>query len=447
MPDSTNSRLRCGFACLLIAILTLACLLTCLCATGGLAWRMTAHSNDQPPGPQIIQSPSPPVTRSPKTVTRHLRIFTELWEIVRDGYLYPDYNGADWDTVGQEYRARVEAGLSDEEFWLTMDDMLLELNDDHSVFLSPAAAKEEDQMLSGDLDYVGIGVYTTVPLEPEKEYAIILLVMPDSPADCAGLRPHDHILTVDGHPACCDAFGYDYLDRFTGPEGSAVELRVRTPGQPPRTVTMTRALIHGPLPVEARLLEGNVGYILIPTLWDETVVERVRQALEELELTAEGELAGLILDNRVNPGGSDVTLKGLLTFFTDGTVGHFAGSWGEEPLRVQGIDVGGSQHAPLVILVGRETASFAEVLSGVLREAGRAQIVGRATLGNIETTYGYDFEDGSRAWIAQETFRPPSGTDWEKTGIVPDVEIPLDWDEFTVEDDPQLEAALDLLRR
>jgi carboxyl-terminal processing protease len=81
----------------------------------------------------------------------------------------------------------------------------------------------------------------------------------------------------------------------------------------------------------------------------------------------------------------------------------------------------------------------------VLREAGRARIVGRTTLGNVEIVYGYDFEDGSRAWIAQETFRPPSGVDWEQTGIVPDVEVPLDWDEFTAEDDPQLDAALELL--
>ena len=114
-------------------------------------------------------------------------------------------------------------------------------------------------------------------------------------------------------------------------------------------------------------------------------------------------------------------------------------------MNVEGTDVGGSQHVPLVVLVGTETASFAEIFSGVLQEAGRAQIVGRPTFGNIEVTYGYDFEDGSRAWIAQETFHPPSGDNWEKTGIVPDVKIPLDWDEFTTDDDPQLDAALELL--
>lgn len=424
-----NTKRQLTLACLLTA----ACLLVGLLTAGGLAWRVATRPISTP----TLSSPTS------ETIARHLRIFTELWEIVDEEYLHPHHNGADWEAIGQEYSARVEAGLSDEEFWTAMDEMLLELQDEHSVFLSPGEVAEEEDMRSGDLDYVGIGIYSATL--PEKGHSVILLVLPDGPAARAGLHPHDRILTIDGIPACCDAAGNDYLERLFGPEGSTVELRVQTPGEPPRTVTVTRARIQGSLPVEVRRLEKNVGYILIPTLWDETVVERVRQALEDL--AAEGELAGLILDLRVNSGGSDTVLQGLLALFADGELGHFVGRRGAEPLRVTGVDVGGSQRVGLVILVGRETVSFAEIFSGVLQEAGRARIVGRTTSGNVEIVYGYDFEDGSRAWIAQETFYPPSGTDWEETGIVPDVEIPLDWDEFTVEDDPQLEAALDLLRR
>jgi len=422
-----NAQRKFTLACFTVVILVTACLLTVLCGAGGLTWWATTR---------------PTSTPDPETTARHLRVFTELWEIVRDDYLYPDHNGADWDAIGQEYRARVQAGLADEEFWLAMDKMLVELGDDHSVFLSPADVADEEQARAGEMEYVGIGVYA-VGL-PEKGYSVVLLALPNSPAARAGILPHDHILAIDGLPACCDEFGYDYLDRLLGPKGSQVELRVQTPGQSPRAVTATRALIREPLPVEARRLEGNIGYILIPTLWDETVVGRVREGLETL--SAEGELAGLVLDMRINGGGSDTVLEGLLAFFADGKLGRYIGSWGEEPLRVEGIDVEGSQQTPLVILVGSETASFAEIFSGVLAEAGRARIVGRTTPGNVEITYSYDFEDGSRAWIAQESFLPPSGADWEETGIVPDVEIPLDWDEFTVENDPQLEAALDLLR-
>jgi carboxyl-terminal processing protease len=409
----------------LVGTLAVACTLSVLCAVGAAALRWVDQANS-----------------AQERADRHLRIFTELWQVVHDEYLYANYNGADWEAVGQEYRVRVEDGLSDETFWFTMDEMLLELQDDHSLFLSPDGAVEEDRIFSGELDYVGVGV-SAMPL-PEKGYAVILLVLPGSPAARAGLRPHDHILAVDGVPVCCDADGYDNLYLLLGSEGSTVELRVRTPGEPSRTVTLARARILELLPVEARWLEGGVGYLLIPTFWDETVADRVRQALEGL--AAEGELIGLILDLRINPGGSEVALQGLLELFADGELGRFVSRRGSDALRVEGVDVGGSQHVPLVILVGRETVSFAEVFAGVLQEAGRARIVGRTTRGNVEITYGYDFEDGSRAWIAQEMFRPPSGTNWEETGIAPDLEIPLDWDEFTVEDDPQLEAALDLLR-
>ena len=438
--EPVTTRHRSTLAC--SALVTSACLLSCLCLVLGSAARLTSPYSPTPTL-RYVPTPTYPRTLTPtsapstgpdsQTTERHLRIFSELWEIVHDEYLYPDYNGVDWETIGQEYRARVEAGLSDELFWITMDQMLVELNDEHSIFLSPPEAAEEDQALSGELDYIGAGIYSTIPLEIEKKYTVVLQVFPGSPADQAGLRPHDRILTVDDHPACCDAASYSAMERLSGPEGRQVELEVQTPGEPSRTVSVTLARIQGSLPVETRMLEGNIGYVLIPTLWDDT-------------LTAEGKMAGLIIDLRTNSGGIDSTLTGLLAFFTDGKLGHFVGRKAREPLFVNGTDISGSQHVPLIILVGRETASFAEVFSGVLYEVGRARLVGRTTLGNVEILYGYDFKDGSRAWIAQETFRPPSGTDWEKTGIIPNVEIPLDWGEFTTANDPQLEAALDLLR-
>jgi carboxyl-terminal processing protease len=430
----------------LAAVLAIACLLTGLCAAGGLGWWVMGRSTSSPTPSSALASTTRPTaapTSDAETTARHLRVFTRLWTIVRDNYLYPDYNGADWEAIGEEYRARVEAGLSDDEFWLLMDEMLRELNDDHSHFLSPDAVAEQERMRAGALDYVGVGFSASTL--PDKGYAVILQVMPDSPASEAGLHSHDRILAVDGEPVCCDAEGYDFLYRIRGLENTTVELRVQTPGASPRTVTLTRTRIRGSLPIEAKRLEGDVGYMLIPNFWDETLVEEARLALEDL--TAEGRLQGLVIDMRVNPGGISTVLRGMLTYFADGDLGHFVSRKGKSPLQVKGRDIRGSQSVPLVVMVGRDTISFAEVFGGVLRESRGARIVGRTTEGNVETLHGYDFVDGSQAWIAEETFRPPSGTDWEETGIVPDVEIPLDWDEFTAEDDAQLKAAVELLSK
>jgi carboxyl-terminal processing protease len=428
---------------ILAAALAIACLLAGLCAAGGLGWWATTRSASSPtPTPPPILTSTLASTPDAETTARHLRIFTDLWTIVRDDYLYPDTNGADWDAIGEEYRTRVEAGLSDDEFWLLMDEMLRELNDDHSYFLSPAAAAEQEKMQTGTLDYVGVGLSASA--RPERGYTVILQVIPDSPAADVGLRAHDRILSVDDEPVCCDADGYDFLYRLRGPEGSTAVLRVQTPSESPRTVEVTRVHIQGSFAIETRRLEGDIGYILIPNLWDETLFEQIHRALMDME--TKGELKGLILDMRINPGGNSTVLRGLLALFTNGDLGHFASRDRMSSLHVEGINVGGSQSVPLVVLVGRDTISFAEVFSGVLQETRGAHIVGRTTEGNVETLHGYDFEDGSQAWIAQETFRPPSGADWEKTGIVPDVEIPLDWDEFTAEDDAQLEAAVEWLR-
>jgi carboxyl-terminal processing protease len=398
-----------------------------------------------PSATPTVAPPTPTATALP-TVTdeataRQLRVFTQVWEAVRDTYVYPDFNGLDWDDVHRRYRAHIESGLTDHAFYQAMWEMIDELGDDHSAFYSPGEVAEEDAELSGQFDYVGVGIYVVTLLE--KGYAVLLQVFRGSPAERAGLQPHDCLLSVDGIPVV-DADGVDQLDRLLGPAGSPVRLTVQTPGQEPRELVVRREHIEGQLQVEAYRLPGTeVGYLSIPTFWDETIAVRVREALEEL--MAEGDLSGLIVDVRINGGGLLATLEDTLAIFTSGQMGVFVSRDAERPLVVEADPVGNSQELPLVILAGRETESFGEVFCGVLQENGRARVVGRTTDGNVETLWQVDLEDGSRAWIAAETFRPPSGADWEASGIIPDLEIPLDWDEFTAENDPQLGAALELL--
>ncbi|HNT74890.1 MAG TPA: S41 family peptidase [Anaerolineae bacterium] len=384
-----------------------------------------------------------PTTPPPlEMVRRHQRIFGRVWRIVERNYLYSDYNGVDWNAIREEYAPLVAAAPDDETFWQLMAEMIERLNDDHSGFLTPEEVAEEEAAVSGTLDYVGIGVSIAVP--DDANYGVILYPMPGSPAESAGLRAHDRILAIDGVPTCCDADGYDNLDLLQAEAGTTVELRVASPGDGERTVTLERARIQAQAPIAHRRIptaNGDVGYVLIPTLWDETIAPRTREVLTAM--WAEGPLTGLIVDLRVNGGGIDSQLYDLLSLFTEGEVGDFYQRGGkQDPVSIEADPIEETQTIPLVILVGPYTESFAEVLSGVLQDVGRAHLVGAPTAGNVETLLSYNLEDGSRLWLAEETFVPPSGIRWEGQGVQPDEIIPDAWEDFDETNDPHIAAAL-----
>ena len=74
-------------------------------------------------------------------------------------------------------------------------------------------------------------------------------------------------------------------------------------------------------------------------------------------------------------------------------------------------------------------------------------MIGTTTGGNVEVLWGYDFEDGSQLWLANETFRPLNHPeqDWEKSGVIPDLTVPGEFDEYSLNSDPAVKAALKYL--
>jgi C-terminal peptidase prc len=391
--------------------------------------------------------PTPLPTATPTVViipaAQQFEIFEQLWKTIRDDYLYADLNGLDWEAVHNDYRNRMQSGLAEGGFSQLMNEMIGLLGDDHSIYLSPDDVREEEAKFAGENEYVGIGVLMTAI--PERDRAVILTIFPGSPAAEAGLLSRDSILQVEGEPIL-DEDGL-VRDVVRGPEGSSLRLTIQTPGQEPRQLTLQRQRITGPAPVPYQLITSpdgkRIGYILVVNLNDSSIDEQVSTALSMM--AAEAPLDGLILDNRFNTGGADSELRGLLSLFTRGTLGHFISRTEERPLVVDGREVARSQNLPLVILVGPGTVSYGEILSGVLRDIGRAYIIGETSEGNVETLWGYDFEDESRAWLAHESFRPLNRPEqnWEETGIIPDLTVPNQWDQATVNDDPAILSSLD----
>jgi carboxyl-terminal processing protease len=410
----------------------------------------------QPP-PTQTPSATPTLTPVPQTntptatalpVDLQLSVFHDLWQVVNENYLYPDFNGLDWEAIRILYDARIRSGLNNDEFYRAMDELILSLGDDHSIFLSPEMVAAEDQEFAGGYDYVGVGIL--IVAVPERQKAVVLVVFPGSPADLAGLKPRDSILSVDGVPIITEEGRLENLIR--GREGTSVEILAQTPGEAPREVTLTRQRINAIMPVPHAVLTSTsgkrIGYLLLVTFVDGTVDESVAEALESM--SASGPLDGLVIDLRQNAGGADNVVRTILSYFTQGTLGYWVARDGERPLGITNPEnIHGSQEAPLVILVGLDTISFGEIFAGVLQDTGRAYIIGETTTGNVETLWGYSFADGSRLWLAREAFRPLNNPqiDWELTGIVPDEEILANWDEYTLETDPLILAALNHLDR
>ena len=366
------------------------------------------------------------------------KILDELAKIVEDVYVYPDFNGKDWNAIKAKYQAMIEAGLDTESFYREMRAMIEELQDEHSFFLSPLEAKQSEAELRGEGEFVGVGIYSQPDVERQR--LIVISTFAGSPADQAGIQPHDSILLVDGVP-----LELETGNRLRGPACTAVVVTVQSPGEEPRELMLVRQAIQGGLDIDARLVPttdgSKIGYIFIPTFFDETIPPQIENALNEF-----GQLDGLILDVRLNGGGSSSVVDPIFEHFVTGRLGQFVSRAASRPLDVDAKPIQNSQTVPIVVVVSEDTVSYGEIFAGVLRDSRGAKVVGQTSLGNVEVLHGYNFDDGSQVWIASETFFPEhSDENWEDTGIVPDVTAFAEWDTFYFENDPSVLAAVKLL--
>jgi carboxyl-terminal processing protease len=384
----------------------------------------------------FVQPTLEPNTEITKLV--QLRIVAEIGNIVDDVYVYPDYNGKDWAEIEARYRDKVDAGLDTESFYLEMQNMIDELEDEHSFFLSPLEVDLSESELQGEIEFTGVGIYGN--FDAELGRVVVISTFPGSSAEMEGIKPHDMILTADELPV---------LDlqnnRLRGPACSAVVVTVQSPGEEPRTEVLVRHAIGGNMRIDARLVPttdgSKIGYIFIPTFFDETIPPQIEEALNTF-----GPLDGLILDVRMNGGGSSSVANPILSFFASGRLGQFVSRFDSRTLRVDADPIHNSQTVPLVVMVSEDTVSYGEIFAGIMRDSRDAKITGQTSLGNVEVLHGYDFDDGSQWWIASETFFPAhSDENWEETGIVPDIEAFAEWETFTFETDPSIAAALSLL--
>lgn len=403
--------------------------------------------------PSTIASPTPtfaPIaptpTLAPLGVEQRQQVFGEVWTLVRDQYVYPDYRGLDWDAVRAEFTPRVEAAPSEEAFYDLMRELIERLDDDHSAFLSPQDVAQEQAEFDNSFSFGGIGVR----IREQDDGALITQVAQGGPAEEAGIQRRELIIKIEGADVVASlAAGENPMRRVRGEPGTPVTITVRASNGGERDVILTRRVIDGdafPSVESQRLPNSNIGLVRLDTFNQENVDQDVRAAIETM--LASGPLDGLIIDVRDNGGGRlDYLVNTVALFLDGGDIGSDNGRGAEDTLLVpDGQTIAALANTPVAILTGPESVSAAEIFAAGMQARGRAIVVGEPSAGNTEVLLQHDLSDGSMLRLAERAYRRPDGTLLEGTGVQPDRLVPAEWWRYAPEDDPQILAARDELR-
>ncbi|MGD8710994.1 MAG: S41 family peptidase [Ectothiorhodospiraceae bacterium] len=286
--------------------------------------------------------------------------------------------------------------------------------DPHSAYLD----KQEYQ----DLQVGTQGQFGGLGIEVGMENGFVKVISPidDTPAEKAGIQAGDLIIRLDGKPVKGMSLN-DAVGMMRGEPGTDITLTVVRDGQDkPFDVTITRSVIKVES-VKARLLEPGFGYLRI-TQFQSHTGEDVLQALDKLKKNADGDLKGLVLDLRNNPGGVlNAAVEVADAFLTDGRIVYTQGRIDRAEMSFSATPNDMLGGAPLVVLVNGGSASASEIVAGALQDQKRAVIMGKRTFGKGSVQTILPLRDGAAVKLTTARYYTPSGRSIQAEGIVPDV--------------------------
>lgn len=312
--------------------------------------------------------------------------------------------------------------------------------DSHTGFLTPQQNFERRQRQRGQAGFTGVGIV----LLPEGGKFFVWAVVPDSPAERAGVKEFDRIARIND--VSTDGLTIEQVSgSIRGPAGTSVTLILQRPGQrDPFPVTITRAPIAVPAIFKTQMLEGGIGYIRLYQFVEGTGRE-FRSALTRIRYQG---AKALVLDLRGNSGGflHELTsvLNALLARNTPIYIEMRKG--GTRVVRTTGTPLIPTS-MPLIVLIDDSSASAAELLAAAIKENHRGQLVGEKTAGAVEASIVLDLSDGSA--ISVTTFRLASGhgVRLENVGVSPNVPAALSVQDLEAGRDVPLSTAVRLVRQ
>ena len=360
----------------------------------------------QSPGGQIqIQYKVKENVQIPKEDVLHT-----VWQLLNNQYLY------------QEKINDEEAGYKAAEAIVNT------LNDPYTVFLRPANAKDLKDQLGGELTGIGAQV------EFRDNVLTVVAPLAGSPAEHAGIKAGDQVLTVDGKSIAGLSL-LDAVNKIRGPKGSTVSLHIRRNGTE-LDINVVRDLIKLP---EIDISRQGTVVIIKLAQFGETTDRKLRGLLTEVE---QNRPTGIILDLRNNPGGLLSAAETVISnFLPEGsTVAHIL-STDKDAVDITSDPPTVDPTIPMVVLVNKGSASASEIVAGALQDAKRATIIGEQTFGKGTVQQILQFKDGSSLKMTIAEWQTPKKRKINGVGVTPDIIITQ-----TDQRDDQLLRALDLLR-
>lgn len=361
-------------------------------------------------------------------------LYDNVWQLVNTKFVDQTNNGQDWQKWRHKYDKCIQ---TNEDAYVAINTMIASLDDPYTKFLDPKEFAEETNSIKGSLK--GIGIQIGV----KDGKLMVIAPIEDTPAERAGLVAEDEILEIDGISA--KGITVDKAaDKIRGKEGTQVTLLIKRKDSPPKAYTITRAEIEVKsislkMPIETKLPE-DMAYVKLSSFIS-------RNAAKEFEdiLNANRDKKGFIVDLRSNPGGLLTNAIYISDMFIDG--GTIVSTVDRDGYKeTQRATRGVVTKKPVVVLINKGSASASEILSGALKDNGRAVIIGEQSFGKglVQEINRLPQEAGINITI--QKYLTPNGTDINKKGITPDVVVELTEQNVKDKNDVQMKKAIEVLR-
>ncbi|GAO05249.1 S41 family peptidase [Anaeromyxobacter sp. PSR-1] len=321
------------------------------------------------------------------------------------------------DVLGHVESSYLEPVDERELVYGAIDGMMARL-DAHSSFMRPEVFEQLRDETTGEFDGLG--------LEVALEDGVLTVVSPmaESPGERAGLRPGDRILSIDG-ASTRDLGLSGSIRRMKGAPGSQVVLEVDRAGfTAPQRLTLVRERVRT-RSVDLRVLDAGRGYLYLRVkAFQERTDRALAKALADGRAALGGEIRGLVLDLRNNPGGLlDQAVRVADAFLAEGIIVSTEGRDRRE-VEVQRARPKGTEPGyPMIVLVNRGTASASEIVAGALQDNGRAVVMGTQTYGKGSVQTIIELEDGSGLKLTVARYYTPRHRSIQELGISPDVVV------------------------